>query len=129
MSVSLDELKKAVGSLKISIELYHNAALNDTEAKKAFRDACIQRFEYSIELSWKTALKVLGSTTAAAKPAIREMARSNLILNPEIWLTFIDARNETSHSYDEDIAKKVFIKIESFLPEAIKLIDQLEKNR
>lgn len=128
MSVSLDELKKAVDSLKVSLELYNKTNKNDVEAKKAFRDACIQRFEYSIELSWKTSMKVLGSTTAAAKPAVREMARSNLITDTEAWFGFIEARNETSHSYDEDIAKKVFIKIEAFVPEAVKLISQLEKN-
>lgn len=127
MSVSLNELKKAIESLKVSLDLYHKTKYSQVDEKKAFRDACILRFEYCIELSWKTSLKQLGSNTAASKPAIREMARSNLIDNPELWFTFIDARNDTSHSYDDDIALRVFKKIEVFFPEVIKLISQLEK--
>ncbi len=126
MTISLDELKKAVETLKVAIDLYNNSNPTDLLVKNAFRDACIQRFEYCIEMSWKISMKSLGSSTVAAKPAIREMARSNLINNPELWFTFIEARNETSHSYDEEVAVKVFDKIQLFFPEAIKLIIQLE---
>lgn len=74
-------------------------------------------------------MKILGSTTAAAKPAIREMARSNLINNPELWLSFVDSRYETSHAYDEDIAKKVYTQIEKFLPEVEKLLLTLNNQK
>lgn len=128
MSLSLDELEKALDSLQKSLELYHKSGDSSDstgEVKKAFRDACIQRFEYCIELSWKVSMKVLGSPTVAAKPAIREMARNDLILNPEAWMRFIEARNETSHSYDEKIAEKVFTAIETFYPEAVGLLSKL----
>lgn len=127
---STSEFKKAIDSLKTSIELYNNSLNEPNEdARLAFRDACIQRFEYCIELSWKTSMKILGSMTSAAKPAIREMARNNLIADAEPWLKFIEARNNSSHSYDEDVAKKVFIEIELFFPEANKLLATLEKNK
>lgn len=77
---------------------------------KIARDACIQRFEYCIELSWKVAVKKLGSTPKFPKQAIREMARADLIDSAETWLDFIEARNNSSHSYAEDVAKKVFLK-------------------
>ena len=73
-------------------------------------------------------MKVLGSTTAAAKNAIREMARNNLIDNPEAWLNFLEDRNETSHSYDEDIAQKVYLAILNFLPLAKSLVLKLNEN-
>ena len=127
---STSEFKKAIDSLKTSIELYNNSLNEPNEdARLAFRDACIQRFEYCIELSWKTSMKILGSMTSAAKPAIREMARNNLIADAEPWLKFIEARNNSSHSYDENVAKKVFIEIELFFPEANKLLATLEKNK
>lgn len=125
MSISTSELTKAVASLKDSLILYQNT--NNPLEKKAFRDACIQRFEYCIEFSWKLSVRILGSTAAAAKPAIREMARNNLISNPDIWIDFIDARNNTSHSYDEDVAQKVFIQIQKFLPQVEALIVELQK--
>lgn len=126
MAVSLSEFESALESLRKALDLYHSTEAKD-EAQKAFRDACIQRFEYCIELSWKTSMKVLGSTTVAAKPAIREMARSNLIFNPENWMKFVEARNETSHSYDENVAQKVFSVIEAFYPEAVELLANLKK--
>lgn len=128
MGLSLSEFEKALDSLKKALDLYHINPLKDEEMQKALRDACIQRFENCIEMSWKTSMKVLGSTTVAAKPAIREMARSNLISNPENWMQFVEARNETSHSYDENVAKKVFGVIEAFYPEAFNLLMQLKKN-
>ena len=90
------------------------------------RDACIQRFEYCLELAWKTSMRALGSTNKAAKPAIREMARADLISNPETWFDFIEARNQTSHTYDEKIAQKVFAQIQLFLPEAKALFGKLK---
>lgn len=126
MSISFEELSKAIQSLQTALELYDQSS-SDPEIKRAFRDACIQRFEYCIELAWKTSMKSLGSTTMAAKPAIREMARNNLINEPELWLSFIEARNNTSHSYDEDIAINVFEHIQRFQPEVKLLLEKLKK--
>jgi nucleotidyltransferase substrate binding protein (TIGR01987 family) len=126
LSTTTVELSKAIISLEEVIVFFKNAQPGSAE-QKAFRDACIQRFEYCIELSWKVSMKTLGSSTAAAKPAIREMARNNLINDPSKWIDFIDARNNSSHSYDEDIAKKVYTQIEEFLPEAQSLLSLLQK--
>lgn len=125
MGVSILELEKAIASLREATVLYDNSK-TDVE-KRAFRDAAIQRFEFSIELSWKTSMKVLGSTTAAAKNAVREMARNNLIDDAESWLKFIDGRNETSHTYDENVARKVYLIVLDFLPFAEKLLTQLKR--
>lgn len=126
MSISILEFSKALSSLEEALTLYTNSIENSAE-QKAFRDASIQRFEYCVELSWKISMRLLGSTTAAAKPAIREMARNNLIADPSLWIDFIEARNNTSHSYDEDVAKKVFIQIQKFLPQVRALQTELQK--
>jgi nucleotidyltransferase substrate binding protein (TIGR01987 family) len=126
LGLSLSELEKALKTLEESISLY-KAAKPDSAEGLAFRDASIQRFEYVIELSWKLSMKYLGSQTAAAKPAIREMARNNLIDNPEDWLLFVDARNETSHSYDEDVAKKVFSVAQKLPQQVTRLLKELNK--
>ena len=126
MAISINELNKAISSLAEAIKLYEKAAPGSIE-QKAFRDACIQRFEYSLELSWKVSMKLLGSATSAAKPAMREMARNNLIKNPSDWIDFVDARNNTSHSYDEEVARAVFGRIQQFLPCGHQLIFELQK--
>lgn len=127
MGLTLVEFEKAILSLETSLTVLHGANSVDETIMKIYRDACIQRFEYSIEMSWKISMKFLGSQTMAAKPAIREMARNNLITNPELWFSFIEARNETSHSYEEEVAVRVLEKIELFFPEAKTLITNLKK--
>lgn len=126
MSLTLIVFEKTITSLEVTLNVLHSSTALDETIMKIYRDACIQRFEYSIEMAWKISMKFLGSQTMAAKPAIREMARNNLITNPDLWLSFIDARNETSHSYEEDVAIRVLQKIELFFPEAQKLILKLK---
>jgi nucleotidyltransferase substrate binding protein (TIGR01987 family) len=126
LSLSSEELVKAVRSLEEAVHL-QSTAKDDSIEKNVFRDACIQRFEYCIELAWKLSMRLLGSTTAAAKPAVREMARNNLIQNPSEWIDFIEARNNTSHTYDEEVAAKVFLQIQKFLPHVQALLAELQK--
>ncbi|NCN40843.1 nucleotidyltransferase [bacterium] len=108
---STQELKDAITSLKVASQLLSDSVKNspqNIELHKALRDACIQRFEFCVELSWKTAVKVLGLEIKSPNPAIRDMARNNLIDDTQIWFDLLVARNKTSHTYDEDIAKEVF---------------------
>lgn len=125
-SPSTDELEKALHTLNEALKFSEQSQKNEIQFKIA-RDACIQRFEYSIELSWKIAMKKLGSQTKFAKPAIREMARAGLIDSAEMWLDFIEARNNSSHSYDEDVAQKVFAQIKKYALAAEKLLTELKK--
>lgn len=124
-SASVEELEKAFETLNVALDFAEKCRENE-EQFKITRDACIQRFEYCIELSWKVSMKKLGSQTKFAKPAVREMARADLIDSAEIWLDFIEARNNSSHSYDEDVAQKVFSEILKFRIESQELLKRLK---
>lgn len=126
MGTSTDELQKAINTLKEAVAFSEEVKANESQFKIA-RDACIQRYEYCIELAWKVSMKKLGSQTKFAKPAVREMARADLIENAEVWLDFLEARNSSSHSYDEKVAEKVFDEIKRFVPEVEKLQIRLRK--
>jgi nucleotidyltransferase substrate binding protein (TIGR01987 family) len=125
-SVSITQLEKAAATLAEAIHFADKTKSNEVEFKIA-RDACIQRFEYCIELAWKISLRKLGSQTKFAKPAVREMARGDLIASAEIWLKFLDARNQTSHSYDEKTAQLLFTSIREFDVELKTLIQKLKQ--
>ncbi len=89
------------------------------------RDGAIQRFEFTLELAWKTlrrCLKAKGSQVNHPKDVIREAAAEGWIPAPEKWLEFIDLRNETSHIYDEPTARKIFEALPEFHDELRKLI-------
>jgi nucleotidyltransferase substrate binding protein (TIGR01987 family) len=122
--VSIEELKKASKALKESIEF----GQQNTSDKKIFsiaRDASTLRFEFCVELSWKLSKKIMGSSSATAKPVVREMLQNGLIDNFDLWFDFIDARNKSSHTYDESIAGEVFDAAVRFIDEVDSLITKL----
>ncbi len=124
--MSVEELAKAIQTLDVALN-FADQSKNNEIAFKIARDACIQRFEYCIELSWKVAMKKIGSQTKFPKQAMREMARADLVESAEVWLDFVEARNNSSHSYDENIARKVFEQIQKFDVEGKKLLAELKK--
>jgi nucleotidyltransferase substrate binding protein (TIGR01987 family) len=117
--VSTSELEKAIASL--------TEALNQEPTDKLVRDGTIQRFEYTFELAWKVAKKKMGTTSVAPKVVIREMAQQGLISDADKWLSYADARNESSHAYKEDTAVKVYAFAKEFAKDCIILVDKLKK--
>jgi nucleotidyltransferase substrate binding protein (TIGR01987 family) len=114
---SFVELEKAVKRLEEAIK----------QPKTEFiRDSVIQRFGFSVELGWKTAKKVMGSSTSAPKDIVREMAQGGYVANVEQWLEAIDMRNLLSHTYKEDVAEVVYNFACKFLPEFKNLFEKLK---
>ncbi len=117
MKTSTLELTKAVTKLQEALAQPKNEFL---------RDSTIQRFEFCVELAWKTSKKIMGTSTTAPKDVIREMAQSSYIANLDIWLTAIDMRNLSSHTYKEELAERVYDFARMFLPELVLLLKHLE---
>ena len=117
MAVSLEELSKALVSLEEALTV---------EKTDISRDASIQRFEFCVELAWKSARKVMGTSTTAPKQVIREMAQSGLIEDVEFWLKSIDQRNLSSHTYIQKLAEEVYAFAKSFLNPAKQLLTKLQ---
>lgn len=118
MPVVLIEYSKAVKKLAEALAQPKNEFI---------RDSVIQRFEFCIELAWKTSKKIMGTATSAPKDVIREMAQSGLITNVELWLRAIDMRNLTSHTYKEDLAELVYDFAEDFLSDLQNLDEKLKR--
>jgi nucleotidyltransferase substrate binding protein (TIGR01987 family) len=125
MAVSIAEYDKALRSLEEAFELH--LSFTEEASKRLARDACIQRFEFCVELGWKTAGRIMGSSATAANTVIREMARDGLIDDPELWFSFVVARNQSSHTYDENEAQRVFKIAQDFLPHGQELLKRLKK--
>ena len=70
MVANLDEYAKALEALRQGLA----APKSDLS-----RDASIQRFEFCVELAWKSARRVMETATTAPKAVVREMARNGLI--------------------------------------------------
>ena len=119
--ISLKPLKEALNSLKSSL---------DQPLNEFTRDSTIQRFEYCFELSWKSLKRYFlwnqNLDESNVKNLFREAGKQQLINNVEQWFEFHKARNITSHTYSEEVAKKVYDTAKEFYPEAIHLLEQLE---
>ncbi|MBI4431068.1 MAG: nucleotidyltransferase substrate binding protein [Candidatus Omnitrophica bacterium] len=89
------------------------------------RDSAIQRFEFSLDLAWKTVKAFLeekhGVRSASPKECFREAYRHGLIGYTDEWLRLVDMRNETVHTYNQDLAEKIF----SQLPRALECMEEL----
>lgn len=120
--VNFEKMDKALSQLEIATV---KEPANDLE-----RDGVIQRFKYTIELLWKMSKKVLGNngvTAVAPKDIIRELANVGWITNPDEFMNFLKMRNETSHSYKEEIAIQVHKASKEFAPKCAALVEILRE--
>ncbi|MDO8464595.1 MAG: HI0074 family nucleotidyltransferase substrate-binding subunit [Gallionella sp.] len=76
------------------------------------RDSAIQRFEFTIDMAWKLVKTCLeekyGVVCQAPKECFREAYKQKLLAYDEFWLELVDMRNQTSHTYKEEVAQSVF---------------------
>ena len=94
------------------------------------RDAAIQRFEFSFELSWKAIQKALrgeGLDAASPKSCFREAYRLGWIQEEEPWLSMLEDRNLTSHTYDAKLAEVVYRRLPAHLAALRALVACLDK--
>lgn len=125
MTFSLKNLNKAVSALGLAA----------AEPKNDFiRDSVIQRFEFTYELAWKAIRKQVIDEIGEAsvdglsrKDLFRRALQQKLISDFELWVLFHEARNSTSHNYDEKNAEKVYQIAIRFLSEVTELLVELEK--
>lgn len=97
------------------------------------RDAAIKRFEFTYEIAWKMMKRHLewaGQSELAAMPRrelFRQAARFSLIEDPSRWFEFHEGRNLTSHTYDEDNARKVVALLKDIVKDTAKLHKALKE--
>ena len=131
MTLQIVSLENAVKSLKIACDEFE-------KTQSVFvKDACIQRFEYTYELSDKLLKRQLEAMSSSAEiidtmsfqQRIRHGAETGLLLNSwDVWKKYRDARNATSHAYNEEKANEIFEIIPDFYQEAKYLLEQLAKH-
>lgn len=89
------------------------------------RDSAIQRFEFTIDLSWKMVKALLetrhGISCNSPKDCFREAYRQGLLSYDDAWIKLVDLRNETAHTYNEETAERIYKE----LPIALKHFTEL----
>ena len=126
--LSVEALELAVAAVEQGLQEHEQYP-----ALLTIRDGVIQRFEIAMDLAWKLMQRALRETYGVAeedlrtkKDIFREASSKGLIADAEHWLEHHEARNQTSHIYDAEIAQQVFAHIPSFLPDARDLLARLK---
>lgn len=119
--ISFSALEKAVRSL----EDIHRQKMDVYR-----RDGAIQRFEYTFELTWKMMQRVLkqqGIEAGSPKQVFRAALKIGLIDDLDKWFDFLEKRNLTVHTYNEDKADEVFNASKAFITVSKETLERLKK--
>ena len=105
-----NHFQKALSQLKEAVELSRNRPLSPIETQ-----GLIKAFEFTHELSWNVMRDFFiyqGNTSImGSRDATREAFQNNLIEDGDNCMEMIKSRNQTSHTYNEDIANEISQKI------------------
>ena len=105
-------------------------ALEESESP-IVRDACLQRFEFSYELLWKT-LKVFledihGVRAVSPRQVFKEAFALSIIGEEVTFVEMIESRNTLSHTYNEEQAAKIYVKCGGYMKAMKTVLAQLNK--
>ena len=101
-----DNYLRAFYTLVEAVELARTRELSKLE-----QQGLIQGFEFTHELAWNVLKDYLENKGIAAligsKDATRAAFKNGLIEQGEHWMLMIEARNQTSHTYNAEVAQKI----------------------
>ncbi len=104
-----ESLIKFQRSLKLFEDAYITLekALSEPSVNEYIKDSIVKRFEYTLEMAWKTLKTYLSEVDAidesSPKKVIRAAFEQGYIgENIEFWDEAFEARNKTAHEYGAD---------------------------
>lgn len=105
----ISDYKNALERLKEAIEesqIIHSSTI---------KDGVIQRFEFTLELSWKVMKYFLNSEglteAKAPRSTIRTGFNNEIIQDAKLWIDMIEDRNLTTHTYSQSTSDEIYEKI------------------
>lgn len=111
LTQSFDNLKRALKRLE--------EALQEDLENSLIVDGTIQRFEFTIELYWKTLKRLLareGIDARTPRETLKEAYQVGWLTNEQAWLQMLKDRNSTLNVYSEDMACKIVHNISQYFP-------------
>lgn len=127
--IDYGNFSKALKNLELQHDNYKNMDEELPELmKEAVAESVIQRFEVCYDAMWKILRRymreVLGLAEVPTAPMpLSRLADSNNLLSSPLtqWHQYIQARNDTTHDYSGEKAKKALEIVGNFIDDAIGL--------
>lgn len=136
VKLDLTSLQGALLQLEESLEFSRSeSAASDPRIFRQFRNSVVQCFEFTYELCWKMLKRRLEldapSPESVDSLSFRDLfrigAEQGLVDDPVRWFEYRERRNETSHTYNEAKAERVYETAAGFLADARALLAALER--
>ena len=125
------QLKTAIERFGEMLEAFRHNDRREPLEQEAVQDSLIKRFEYTLEVAWKTCKRHLAeegfaeAATGSPKSIIRMAAQRNLVDHPEAWFGYLRFRQDTSHDYSSDKAEAVLDITEDFYRDVTALYQRM----
>lgn len=111
LSEAIDYIEEELKNNDFEIE---NKEVEDV-LEEIIKEGLIQRFEYTYEMAWNVmkdyAIYQGNTEIGGSRDAIRFAFSINLIENGDMWMDMIKSRIKTSHTYNEQTANEIYLKI------------------
>jgi nucleotidyltransferase substrate binding protein (TIGR01987 family) len=121
--VGLDNFERAVLRLEAALQY-------DPEVLDIALDAVIQRFEFTFEQAGKSirlAAKAVGYDCKSPRGCLKLAYKMEWIEDEEKWLRLLEARNLTSHTYDQETVMEVYETVKDNFEVFQGLLEELRK--
>lgn len=116
-----------------ALKLLREALANVDSLSNLEKEGTVQRFEFTVELAWKTLKDYLEFNgvlldQSTPKYIVKQAFAAKIISNGQLWIDILDCRNQMSHKYDEAAFDKAAHEIHNrFLPAFDELHDFFKK--
>lgn len=121
-----DNFRRALSSLTEAVQLMRQRPLSRLEEQ-----GLIQGFEFTHELAWnvlKDYLEMEGiQGLVGSRSTAREAFKRGLVDDGQAWLDMIEARNLSSHTYNQEVATSIVAAVrDRYYPAFLALQTRLE---
>ncbi len=121
------QLKTAVGRFGEMLKAYQDNDRRPPLEQEAVQDSLVKRFEYTLEVAWKTCKRHLEeegfaeAATGSPKSIIRLAAQRQLLDDPEVWFRYLQVRQDVLYECTTETSKAVLDIAETFCQDVTKL--------
>ncbi len=106
----LKNYARALAQLQLAVALTSQRPLSDLE-----KQGLIKSFEFTHELAWNVMKDYFinqgNPNITGSRDAVREAFSQGIIVDGEHWMEMIKSRNQTSHTYNHQVADEIAEKV------------------